>query len=46
MKVTKKLTLVLLIMSMMFSGSWAYGETTPAGEPGEQNHKIRRSEKC
>jgi hypothetical protein len=33
-KITKKLTLALLIMGFLFFGSWAYGETSPAGEPG------------
>ena len=35
MKITKKLTLALLITGFLFSGSWAYGETPPAGEPGK-----------
>ena len=35
MSIFKKWTLALLMMVFTLSGSWAYGETPPAEEPGK-----------
>ena len=40
MKVTKKLTLALLIMGFLFSGSWAYSDSSPAEQPAKSRWEF------